>query len=101
MPQLNRAFLHKLCDQGKVLVNNRKEKHGYKLRTGDKVSVDYDLTELGQSPDITIPVLYEDDDCVVINKPVGLFAHSKGVFNPEATVATWLQSKLSGTWALG
>jgi len=25
-----------------------------------------------------IEVLYEDDDCVVINKPAGLLSHSKG-----------------------
>jgi 23S rRNA pseudouridine1911/1915/1917 synthase len=41
-------------------------------------------------PIIDLPVLYEDDDCVVINKPIGLLTHSKGAFNPEATVASWL-----------
>ena len=69
-------------------------KAGYKLRESDKVTVDYDTSQLEQIPDIDLPVLYEDDDCVVINKPVGVLSHSKGAFNPEATVATWLRSRL-------
>jgi 23S rRNA pseudouridine1911/1915/1917 synthase len=56
--------------------------------------VDYDPSELDQIPTIDLPVLYEDDDCVVINKPIGVLSHSKGAFNPEATVATWLLSRL-------
>ena len=47
-------------------------------------------------PDIELPIVYEDDDCVVINKPTGLLAHSKGAFNPEATVASWLRSHVQG-----
>lgn len=97
LPQLSRAFAAKLIEDGKVSVNGTAEtKPGYKLRPDDTVLVDYDLTELEQIPDIELPVLYEDDDCVVINKPVGLLTHSKGAFNPEATVATWLRSRLRG-----
>jgi 23S rRNA pseudouridine1911/1915/1917 synthase len=44
------------------------------------------------TPDIDLPILYEDADCIVMNKPVGVLTHSKGAFNPEATVATFLQS---------
>lgn len=97
MPTLSRASVHKLGGQGKILVNGRQEKHGYKLRPADKVSVDYDLAEWEQIPSIDIPVLYEDGDCVVINKPVGLLVHSKGDFNPEPTVATWLSHRLPNT----
>src|SRR5690606_15653822 len=43
--------------------------------------------------DIDIPVIYEDDDCVVICKPLGILTHSKGMYNPEATVATWLSKR--------
>lgn len=45
-------------------------------------------------PEIELPVIYEDKTCVVINKPAGLLSHSKGAFNPEASVATWLRSRL-------
>lgn len=97
IPRLSRAFAAKLVEEGKVTVNGVPQtKAGYKLREGDTVAVDYELKELGQIPDIELPVLYEDDDCVVINKPLGVLSHSKGAFNPEATVATWLRSRVVG-----
>lgn len=92
-PEISRAFAAKLIGQGKVLVNGEPSKSGYKTRPADKITIDYIASELEQIPDIDLPVLYEDDDCVVINKPVGLLTHSKGAFNPEATVATWLRSR--------
>jgi len=97
IPELSRGFAARLIEDGKVTVNGTiQTKAGYKLRENDVVLVDYDVSQLGQIPDIDLPVLYEDDDCVVINKPVGILSHSKGRFNPEATVATWLRSRLKG-----
>ncbi len=95
IPELSRSFAVKLIEDGKVLVNGTPQhKAGSKVRDYDTVVVDYDIAELAVIPDIELEVLYEDDDCVVINKPVGLLTHSKGAFNPEATVATWLRSRL-------
>jgi 23S rRNA pseudouridine1911/1915/1917 synthase len=95
LPERSRAFVAKLIEQGKVLVNGVAQlKPGYKLRASDKVKVNYSQADALVIPDITLPVLYEDKQCVVINKPAGLLTHSKGVFNPEATVASWLSSRL-------
>lgn len=92
IPQLSRAFAAKLIEQGKVTVNGVVQlKAGHKLREDDIVHIDYDVAEMDDIPDIDLEVIYEDDDCVVINKPVGLLTHSKGAFNPEPTVATWLR----------
>ncbi len=97
IPELSRGFAARLIEDGKVTVNGvARTKPGYKLRQGDVVVVDYDIAELEKIPDIDLEVLYEDDDCVVINKPIGVLSHSKGTFNPEATVATWLRSQLKG-----
>jgi 23S rRNA pseudouridine1911/1915/1917 synthase len=99
-PTISRAFAAKLISQGKVTVNGSMvEKAGYKMRLGDKVDVQYEESEQAEIPDIELPILYEDDDCVVISKPVGILAHSKGAFNPEASVASWLRKRLaSGAW---
>jgi len=99
IPELSRAAGAKLIEAGKVTVNGEAIlKGGYKLRPDDVVAVDYDVTQLEAIPTIKLKVLYEDDDCAVIIKPVGLLTHSKGEFNPEATVETWLRSrtKLTG-----
>ena len=95
IPTLSRAYTTKLIEQGKVTVNDEPQlKAGYKLRPKDKINIDYNPEELPELPKIKLEVLYEDDDCVVINKPLGLLSHSKGVYNPEATVASWLQTRL-------
>lgn len=94
LPQLSRSACGRLIDQGKVLVNGRPQKAGYRLRPADRVEIDYDESQL-MIPDIELPVIYENDDCVVVNKPVGVLSHSKGAFNPEATVASWLHARLS------
>lgn len=97
LPELSRASIGKLIDQGKVTVNGTvATKTGQKVREGDEISIDYDISELSQIPEIDLSVLYEDDDCVVIDKPVGVLSHSKGAFNPEGTVATWLRERVKG-----
>ncbi len=92
IPQLSRAYATRLIEEGKVSISGvHVLKPGYKLRAGDEVVVDYDTKELEQVPHIDLPILYEDSDCVVINKPVGILSHGKGIFNQEATVASWLR----------
>jgi 23S rRNA pseudouridine1911/1915/1917 synthase len=95
LPMLSRAYGAKLIEQGLVRVNGLVQtKAGYKLRPDDSVVIDYDDDADIVIPYVNLPVIYEDDDCVVINKPVGLLTHSKGAFNPEATVASWLRDRL-------
>lgn len=95
IPQLSRSYAATLITSGKVTVNAQPQtKPGYKLRHGDSVAVDYDTAELSTIPDISLPVVYEDENCVVINKPVGVLVHSKGTLKPEATVATWLRARV-------
>lgn len=92
-PRLSRAFVQKLCDEGKILVNGKPAKPGFKLRDSDTVEVLYDESILDTVPDIDLPILYEDADCVVINKPAGVLTHVQGEFSPEATVASFLKNR--------
>lgn len=94
MTRLSRAFVRKLCDDGKVTIAKKPMKAGYKVREGDFIFVDYDESELDHVPSIDLPVLYEDNDCVVINKPAGVLTHAQGALSTEATVASFLRDKL-------
>ena len=38
-----------------------------------------------------IPIIYIDDNVIVVNKPTGLLTHSKGVMNDEFTVADFFR----------
>ena len=96
-PELSRTAATKLIEEGNVKVNKVAQiKSGYKIRPNDKIYIKYSSETKIILPTIDLPVLYEDDDCVVIDKPVGLLTHSKGAFNPEATVASWLSPKVTG-----
>lgn len=95
LPNLSRSHIRKLLDNGKILVNNQRYKAGYMLKNNDLVLIDFEESD-ERIDDINIPIIYEDNDCLVINKPVGVLSHSKGSYNPEATVATYIADKTDG-----
>jgi 23S rRNA pseudouridine1911/1915/1917 synthase len=96
LPTLSRAFAAKLIVDGKVEVNGEVvSKAGHKLRPDDRIEIDFNIAELAPLPVIDIPVIYEDEDCIVIDKPIGVLSHSKGAYNPEATVSSWLAARVS------
>ncbi|HEY5549673.1 MAG TPA: RluA family pseudouridine synthase [Candidatus Saccharimonadales bacterium] len=92
-PRFARSALRDLFERHNVQVNGREAKPGYKLKYGDKISVNSGSLRL--SPEsIDLPVIYQDKDVVVINKPNGVLTHSKGALNLEPTVASFMQGKL-------
>lgn len=92
-PQYSRAYLSRLIDGDVVLVNGKPNKSGWKLREGDVITVTADLSQEQQIEDIELPVLYEDDNVVVINKPTGVISHSRGKYWYEPSVASFLRQK--------
>src|SRR5260221_14114160 len=74
LPEHSRAFLQKLIEQGYVVVNSGAVKASYKMRAGDKVSVEIPPPRpLATRPEeIALEILFEDDDLIVVNKPAGL-----------------------------
>jgi 23S rRNA pseudouridine1911/1915/1917 synthase len=92
-PEFTRSSLEGLFDNGQVLIDDKLAKPSHKIRDGQKVTVDEELIRR-QPEDIELPVIYEDDDVVVIDKPSGVLTHSKGALNHEATVASFIKPKL-------
>ncbi len=92
-PQLSRSYAARLIETGKVLVNSEPKKPGYRLRETDKVKMNFDLSELEQIPEIDLPVLYEDKDTLVVNKPVGVISHSRSRFWNEPSVASFVRQR--------
>ena len=94
-PKFSRSIATRLVETGKVTVNGEvAAKVGMKVRKHDKIEIDYEPKWHTESPEIDLPVIFENKTCVVVNKPVGVLSHSKGEFNPEATVATWLKDRI-------
>ncbi len=95
LPDYSRAHLQAIIKL-QPLVNNKDSRASYKLRSGDKVNIDIDTVYKRIFQKIDIPIIYEDEDCLVINKPVGVLSHAKGRFNDEGTVESFISDKISG-----
>jgi len=90
-PDISRAFLQKLCNTEQVLVNDKPEKSGFKLKPDDKVKVLYDISAIEKIDNIELPILYQDDNVIVINKPAGVISHARGKYWNEPSVASFIR----------
>ena len=90
-PDVSRSFLQKLCNTDQVLVNDKPEKSGFKLKPTDKVTLLYDMDSIEKIEDIDLPILYQDDDVIVINKPAGVISHARGKYWSEPSVASFIR----------
>lgn len=79
LPEVSRARVQQLIADGKVLVNENAAKPSLKLKGGERVRV------LGpaaapllraMAEEISLDVVYEDEDVAVINKPAGMMVHA-------------------------
>ncbi|HWZ65279.1 MAG TPA: RluA family pseudouridine synthase [Patescibacteria group bacterium] len=90
-PEYSRSFWQKRCSDGLVTVNDLPAKPSYHLSEGDVVKSA--LPDGLDFTDLSLPIIYEDDDVVVINKPTGTLTHSKGAANEEFTVADFVRPR--------
>lgn len=93
-PELSRSFISKAICSGKVLVNNTIAKPSLKLKTTDTIKVDTLALRTDRPMPIDLPVLYEDDLCIVINKPSGTITHAKGQLSNEPSVASFIRDRI-------
>jgi 23S rRNA pseudouridine1911/1915/1917 synthase len=99
-PQFARAALSILFDKKIVIINGKAAKAGAKIKEGDSISLDE--SKLFMKPkEIILPVLYEDSNVMVINKPAGILTHSKGSLNTEATVASFIEPHINSYELIG
>jgi 23S rRNA pseudouridine1911/1915/1917 synthase len=77
LPTHSRAYLQQLIDQGQIVVHGRATKSGYRLRTGDRITVMLPPPKPSDVLPERIPldVLYEDAHLLVVNKPAGMVVH--------------------------
>jgi len=88
-PEFSRSFWQKQTEAGVVLINNVAVKASQKVQAGDVVAV-----TTPETPDFTnqtLPVIYQDNDVIVVNKPTGVLTHAKGVLSEEFTVAEFVR----------
>lgn len=87
LEDLSRTTVKRLIDEEKILVNGKKQKSSYKPEIGDVISIDMpEAREIKlEAQNIPVPVIYEDNDIIVVNKPKGMVVHPANG-NPDGTL---------------
>lgn len=73
----SRSFIRKLFDDDLILVNGKKSKPGYNIKSGDVLDISVpDPVDIQIVPEnIPLDIIYEDDDVILVNKPKGMVVH--------------------------
>lgn len=89
----SRNLILNLIKNGDILVNDSKIKPSYKVKQGDKITINNvkidteDITPW----DYPLDIVFEDDDIIIINKPSGMVVHP-GNGNKDHTLVNALKS---------
>lgn len=77
LPELSRAAVQRLIDDGQVMLAGVKPRSSMKLTGGEQIRVTIPLPApaVPLPEDIPLTVLYEDHDLIVIDKPAGMTVH--------------------------
>jgi 23S rRNA pseudouridine1911/1915/1917 synthase len=102
LPQLSRSRIQALIDDGNVAVAGASAKASLRARDGWRIEVRIPAPRKSTlvAEDIPLPVLYEDDALVVIDKPAGVVVHP-GAGVRSGTVVHGLLSKVRGLAGIG
>lgn len=89
-PDTSRSTWQKHIKAGHVSVNGAAQVSSkYDVTDADIVAIDIpDATDYSEH---ALPILYIDDNVIVINKPVGILTHAKGALSDEFTVADFFR----------
>ena len=73
----SRSFISNLIKEGNVLVNDKVVSKSYILKDNDVVRAEVPeaVEYIAEAEDITLDIVYEDSDLIVINKPKGMVVH--------------------------
>ncbi len=90
-PEYSRAKLQTWIKAGKVMVNGKQLKPREKLMGGETIILQAEAEAVvhTEAQPIPLPIIYEDDSLLIINKPAGLVVHP-GAGNSDSTLMNGL-----------
>ena len=98
LPLFSRTKINKLIKEGGLFVNGKPiDESSKKVNFGDQVElvVPEAITTDIKPQKIPIDIVYEDDDLLVVNKPIGMVVHP-GAGNPDGTLVNALLHHCKG-----
>lgn len=77
MESQSRSYIQKLLGEGRVTVNGRQVKASYRVNVEDQLKINLPPAIMPDilPENISLSVLYEDGDVIVVNKPKGMVVH--------------------------
>jgi 23S rRNA pseudouridine1911/1915/1917 synthase len=77
LPERSRSQIQRLIKEGHVLVGGRAGKANLAVKSGQEVSVDVPepIDPVPKPEALPLPILYQDHDLIVIDKPAGMVVH--------------------------
>ena len=89
-PETSRSTWQKHIKAGHISVNDKPAKNA-KQEVTDADSIAIKIPAGTDFSEYELPIIYLDDDVIVVNKPAGILTHSKGALNDEFTVADFFR----------
>ena len=88
---LSRSAVARLMEEGHITLDGKALTKNAKLSAGDVLTVDLPEPEPTEAlpEDIPLDIVYEDEDIIVVNKPVGMVVHP-AAGNPNGTLVNAL-----------
>lgn len=88
---LTRSAATRLIESGDITVNGKKAAKNLRLKAGDEICILLPEPEVSEvlPQNIPLDVVYEDEDLIVINKPIGMVVHP-APGNPDGTLVNAL-----------
>jgi 23S rRNA pseudouridine1911/1915/1917 synthase len=91
LPELSRARIQSLIEDGQVLLEGRPARASARLRPGQTISIHVPppIPATPEPEDIPLDIVFEDAHLLVLNKPAGLVVHP-GAGTPRGTLVNAL-----------
>lgn len=107
LPDYSRSYLQKLITQGHVRINDTVVTKAHSpLRPGMTVTLYFPpppalLPSQKDLSHLDIPIIYENEQFLVINKPAGLITHAPTKDSPVVTLVDWLVTRFAELATVG
>jgi 23S rRNA pseudouridine1911/1915/1917 synthase len=77
LPEHSRSQIQRLIKDGRILVAGREARSNQPVKTGQDITVDVPepVDPVPQPEALPLPILYQDSDLIVIDKPAGMVVH--------------------------
>ena len=95
---MTRSAAARLLEEGRVTLDGRAAGKNHRLRGGEALAVDVPDPEPAEAlpEDIPLSIVYEDEDIVVVDKPVGMVVHP-APGHPDGTLVNALLFHCAGS----